>query len=318
MARPVSESRYPQGWIYDPVGQEQYLIALSRDYQLDPYFGSAARELVTAVYGEEPPMLYRALTKVLPAWKSHKQDIGDCVSHGWSLGVDTLAAVQIVLDNKPEDWFAEAASEAIYGGSRVEALGRSSGGWGDGSNGSWAARWVSGQCKGGKGGVLYRTKYGDVDLSSYSGKRAKDWGNYGVPDGLEPTAAQHPVKTVALVTSFEEAVAAIRSGYPVPVCSGQGFTSKRDADGFAKAAGSWAHCMLFWAARLGSRPGLLCQNSWGSNWISGPKWPDDQPDGSFWVEADVATRMLRGRDSFAISNLVGYPRRLIDWANVWK
>jgi hypothetical protein len=47
-------------------------------------------------------------------------------------------------------------------------------------------------------------------------------------------------------------------------------------------------------------------NSWGADWISGPK-RHDQPDGSFWVDADVAERMLRGQDSFAVSGYEGYP-----------
>src|SRR5690606_38137456 len=111
---------------------------------------------------------------------------------------------------------------------------------------------------------------------------------------------------VVLVTTFREAGAAIQSGYPVAVCSGQGFASQRDGQGFAAARGSWAHCMVFIGVRF-DRPGLLCLNSWGPRWIGGPKWPDDQPDGSFWVDARTCDRMLAGRDSFAISGYRGFP-----------
>ena len=203
-----------------------------------------------------------------------------------------------------------AATEAIYGGSRVEARGVTFGGWSDGSYGAAAAKWLMGW------GVLFRQPYDTADLSVYSASRAKQWGAYGCggkgDDGrLDAIAKQHPIRHVALVTNFDEAAAAIRSGYPVAVCSMQGFTSRRDADGFCRASGSWAHCMCFIAVRY-DRPGLLCLNSWGPNWVSGPKWPDDQPDGSFWVEAAVATRMLRGRDSFAVSGYQGFPYRKLD------
>jgi len=173
-------------------------------------------------------------------------------------------------------------------------------------------------------GVLYRQNYSPlVDLSTYSSKRAKDWGNYGCggqgDNGkLDTIAKDHPIKDVALVTTFEEAAAAISSGYPVPVCSGQGFSSTRDGEGFARASGSWAHCMCFIGVRW-DRPGLLCMNSWGTTWINGPKWPDDQPDGSFWVEKSVVNRMLSGEDSFAVSGLTGFPYRDLkhgDWVEV--
>ena len=70
--------------------------------------------------------------------------------------------------------------------------------------------------------------------------------------------------------------------------------------------------MCFIGARFEPRPGLLCLNSWGPSAQSGPKFPEDQPDGSFWVEADVATRMLSGKDSFAVSGIEGFPFRDLD------
>tara|TARA_R110000868_G_scaffold228799_2_gene481762 strand:- start:833 stop:1066 length:234 start_codon:yes stop_codon:yes gene_type:complete len=55
------------------------------------------------------------------------------------------------------------------------------------------------------------------------------------------------------------------------------------------------------------RPGLCCMNSWGPNWISGPK-RHNQPDGSGWVDAETCDRMLRVQpDSYAVSGFVGFP-----------
>jgi len=251
-------------------------------------------------------LLHRFVEQIIGEFPIHKQAIGDCVSHGWGLCTDVLACVDIAVRKEAEEWKAEAATEAIYGGSRVE-IGGGRLGNSDGSTGAWAAEFVS------KYGILARLAYGSVDLTSYSGQRAKDWGRRGVPDDLEPVAREHPVKTTSLVTTYEEARDAIANGYPVAVCSMQGFSDRRDGEGFARPQGSWAHCMSFIAVDdQHSRPGLLCMNSWGPSWISGPK-RHDQPEGSFWVDAVTCTSMLRGRDSFALSGFVGYPRRELDY-----
>lgn len=269
--------------------------------------------------------LYRALAKSYKEtygveWVPHNQGIGDCVSHGWGLAIDISLAID--YDIGKVDEFKECSTEAIYGGSRVEARGAKFGGWSDGSYGGAAAKWVVKSKN--IGGVIFREIYGDLDLRKYNSSLAKNWGNYGCggqnDNGeLDLIARQHPVLDVTLVRNFEEAAAAIQNGYPIAVCSGQGFSSSRDSDGFARASGSWSHCMAFVGVRFGERPGLLCQNSWGSRWIDGPKWPADQPDGSFWVDADTATRMLKGGDSFAISGVEGFRKRDLNhsaWARI--
>lgn len=76
--------------------------------------------------------------------------------------------------------------------------------------------------------------------------------------------------------------------------------------------------MCFLGVRF-DRPGLLCLNSWGPNWVDGPKWPEDMPEGSFWVDAETAGRMLAGEDSFAVSGPDGFRWRDLhhgDWAAV--
>ena len=76
--------------------------------------------------------------------------------------------------------------------------------------------------------------------------------------------------------------------------------------------------MSFIAVRYGSRPGLLCLNSWGPSWVRGPKWPEDMPEGSFWVDKDTVDAMLRGGDSFAVGSVAGFDWRDLDhgeWMN---
>lgn len=78
------------------------------------------------------------------------------------------------------------------------------------------------------------------------------------------------------------------------------------------ADGTSTHnCMLFGGVRFGRRPGALCINSWGDS-NDGPHYPLDMPEAikrcSFWVDANIVDRMLRGEDSFAISGFEGWTR----------
>ena len=229
---------------YEPHPEE------SREFEKSlpkPTIRQAAPGLFNAIGDDDREVfLYRFLydvyeEKIGGQWIVGRQGIGDCVSWGWAHGADIHLAVMYKRGDSA-DW-KPVATESIYGGSRVEARGRSSGGWSDGSYGSAAAKWLRDY------GLIFREKYDSVDLTTYSAKRAKDWGNYGNggqgDNGkLDNEAKKSPVREITLVTNFDEAAAAIESGYPVPVCSMQGFASVRDKDGFARPSGSWAHCLL--------------------------------------------------------------------------
>ncbi len=300
--RPASRQLF--GWSYDWRAVDEFVATLRR-----PMFCTGAAPLAGSGEGKTV-LLHQAVERVAGQFPVRTQTIGDCVSHGWALAVDVLKAVEI--DNgESESWKTITATEPIYASSRVEVGGGRLGN-GDGSYGAWAARAVQ------EYGTLLRQRYGRYDLSTYSGSKARQWGrrNGGVPDDLEPAMREHPVRSVSLVASYEEARDAIANGFPVPVCSNQGFSSRRDPEGFARPRGNWAHCMCFVSVDDDRRPGLLCVNSWGASWITGPK-RHGQPDGSFWVDADVAHRMLsRQPDSYAISNFEGYPSRDLDYRGI--
>lgn len=316
----ITGAAAPTGWTPDPEGVEAFLAELPQ-----PMFRQAGAECLAKAHGHDT-FLYRAAQKAHIArygrpWIVERQGIGDCVSWGWAHGVWIAQAVDWETGRLPEPP-AFPATEAIYGGSRVEARGRSGdgsspvGGWSDGSYGAAAARWVR------DWGVVYRDQVGGHDLLAYSADRAKQWGAYGnggKGDGgkLDTVAKRHPATHVALVKTFDEAAAAIESGFPIPVCSLQGFASTRDQHGYAKAQGTWAHCMAFVAVRYQKNgspsDALLCLNSWGPRWISGPRWPDDMPEGSFWVERPVVDRMLGSQpDSFAVGSVAGFGWRDLD------
>src|SRR4030095_3656069 len=183
--------------------------------------------------------------------------------------------------------------------SRVE-YGNLDGSYEDGSRGAWASAAVL------QGGTLSRQR-----LGGYDPNRAKNWGASGLPDDLEPEAREHRIRKATLVRTFEEARDAIANGAPIAVWSLQGFKLARDDEGFAAPSGTWYHCMKFIGSRDDHRPGLLCMNSWGADKPLGAKGEHDIPAGSFWVDAEVCTRMFKSwSDSYALSQFDGYPRRI--------
>ena len=302
------------GYTPDPDGVRDFLAELDQ-----PLFRDAGADTVAKAKGVDT-FLYRAAYKAHQAryglpWVVERQGIGDCVSFGWAHGVWIAQAVDWETGRLAQPP-AFPSTEAIYGGSRVEARGKSGdgesplGGWSDGSYGAAAARFVR------DWGVVYREQVGGHDLRAYSADRAKQWGAYGCGgrgDGgkLDAIAKKHPATHVALVTTWEEAAAAIESGFPIPVASMQGFASTTDAQGYAAASGQWAHEMCFIAVRYQKNgspsDALLCLNSWGPKWITYKgKFPADQPEGSFWVTRSVVERMLAQKDSFAVGSVAGF------------
>lgn len=267
-----------------------------------PTFSQAAPHLMGTGDGKTA-LLYEAVRKV---WgRDHDpgpQLIGDCVSWAYAGCVDTLACLQVTLGKAEEhSWDLRTHTEAVYALSRVE-YGNLDGSYEDGSVGAWAAAAVS------KGGTLSRKRLGEYDP-----KRAKDWGAKGLPDELEPEAREHLVKTVSLVRSWDELKAALANGYPIAVCSMQGFVEVRDSRGFCRPQGQWAHAMKFLAYRDDDTPGALCCQSWGpEGHPSGPLGDIQIPSNSWWVDPNTVNRMLRQQDSFCLSNFVGYKKQVDD------
>lgn len=281
------------GWIHDPTEVDRQLATMPH-----PLFAQAAPKL-SGSGADKTTLLYKAFKEAnAGAYIDYPaQTIGDCVSHGFGHGVDLLESVQIAIGKKNEV-LKQTATEAIYGMARVD-IGGELGSYSDGAVGAWAAKAVS----------TIGTVSRDV-VGPYDGNRAKTWGAKGVPSDVEKVATKHKVVTVSLVSSYEELEDALANGYPVPVCSNQGFTLKRDSDGFCHAKGVWGHCMLIVGVRAGDRPGACIFQSWGPDMPTGPL-ALDQPPNSFWVERDVVTSMLALQDSWAISQFQGYPGQVV-------
>ena len=265
-----------------------------------PVFGAAAWDLAESGKGKRV-LLYKNVQKFDPGFgPSERQTTGDCVSHSTRAAIDVTRSTEIIGGER-ESWVTRSATEGIYG---------SRGHGGQGMSCSGAARWVHQ-----KGGVLLRKDYGFVDLSKYNGSLGAGWGRRGVPSDVTNEGAKHQVKTISNIRSVEEARDAIANGYAISVCSGYGFSSRRDKNGIAKKSGSWSHAMA-WVAMDDSKEIynetlFLVQNSWGQ-WNGGPKRLD-QPDGSFWIRQGDAAGMLRGGGAWVFSDVDGFPPRKVDW-----
>ena len=287
------------GWVDDPEAVGEVVSEL----EIQSFGGTPAADIR---FSDIPESVHGWKVYEIAAglpWPEFKQgDIGSCVSFGTTQALLFSMSSERVAGQRER--VVTPCMEAIYGGSRVEVGGGKL--RGDGSIGAWAAKWIK------EWGIIPQDIFGEYDLTKYSVSRCKDWGNKGVPDVLEPIAREHPISDFVPVLTFENACKALASGYGINVCSRQGFEMKRDAEGFCKPEGTWGHSMAFIGYTKGKRPGLFVVNSWGFNSTTGPT-PGDFPKSGWWVDASVADRMLRGGDSFAYSEVHGFPIKKIDW-----
>jgi len=233
-------------------------------------------------------------------------DVGSCVSFGTNNAIERTLATQIVIAKGSKDEFKHIVEEVTYGGSRVEVGGGRI--RGDGSVGAWAAQFVQ------KWGIVERKVYGQYDLTTYNTATCRKFGQSGVPPEIEQIARERPVKDITLVKTWDSAKKALASGYGIAICSGQGFSMQRDANGICRPSGSWAHCMaLDGYTKINGKEYGHIVNSWGPDAHTGPVGPGDPPPCGFYADSATITRMLSEGDSWAFSAVSGWPKRELDW-----
>jgi hypothetical protein len=267
-----------------------------------PALRQTAPHLFGAPVPTDPILLYKAWSNVLGKYPDYPaQQIGDCVSFGHGHGNDLLQCIEIGLGEPAE--YRETDTEFIYAASREVAgiLGT-----GDGSYGAAAVKAMTTM------GMVSRAML-SAD-GTYSGDRAQEWGRTGPPPDVETLAAPYKLGSAALVSTWDELVAAITNGYPVTICTDQGFNLTRDSGGFCEAHGTWGHCMLIAGLRF-DRSGACIIQSWGPDVPSGPTVLD-QPSFSFWAEQRVVESILAEADSWALSKAPAFMKR--DLPPAWK
>lgn len=295
-------SKYFGGFIRNRAATKQFIRTRPRPFVSQQNSeirgsGSASRMRLTPIYEK--------VTGV--PFVPHYQEIGSCVGESGTLGAEFVTCIEIA-NGEREKWVGKYSVEVSYAISRVEIGGRKLRRQQDGSNGSWLAGALT------QYGVLPRGVYGRYDLTKPRPDLQRDWGYDGCPDELEPEVKEHPLKTAALVESADEGADLITNGSPIVVCSNRGFRMSADRDGFLLPSGTWYHAMLITGVDTESdRPGFEIQNSWGANWVTGPKHKLGVAAGAFWADYKVVNAMLAQGDSYALSGFDGFPARQLDY-----
>ncbi len=271
---------------------------------------------------------WRAIQAVFPAkpLPRNQGSIGTCVAVSGAAVCDGENAMAHLSGKMPKP--LPVSAESLYGG-RVELAGREQPRYGDGWYGAGFAKWVTDA-----GGLIFEKNYAElgIDLSGgYVVDRARDWGqhgNGGKKDGINGPFDTEARKTKfakrARISSLEELNAALENYHFVETCSGIGYDSPRDKDGFCQRRGSWSHAQFFAGRRtkeISGRDGYLVVNSWaayirGDGPNSPNKYPADQPDGSYWVSPADALTMLRAGDSWIVTHGEFKAVRELPWLHV--
>ncbi len=237
------------------------------------------------------------------------QRIGDCTTFAEALAVAYLMYLQMASGAR-EDYPADPATEWFYWVERHLVL-RDRLGRGDGGTGAAAAKAAT-------MGVLLRKRYGDgdLDLTEYSGARARRVGTPGntILAPLMDTADDHPVRTITQVETIRQAFDVLFNLGTLTAAANQGFSTRRDERGCVRLTSEpCPHAQgIIGFDDSGPEPMIDFQNSWPENWISGPN-PRNLPPGAYSVYAgDFERAWIRRGEVWAHSGLDGWLRQQLD------
>lgn len=254
-------------------------------------------------------------------WPCPGQTTGDCVSHGGKNSALVLIGVECELGQPDpvtgviEGW-PEVTAEAEEQG--VVASEPSYGYRGHSGQGADCARLQKYFTT--VGGVHLRQNYPDLnlDLTKYNASIGIRWGSGGPPENVNAEGKKHQIRACTDCETHEVARDFLANGYPIWCCSGLGWSSTKDENGYSRQSGSWSHSWIAMGyddrdatkSKYGF-PLFLYNHDW-ARWNSGGRrimgTEIDIPEGAFWADA----RLLNRCECRAMSNLNGFPGRVIN------
>ena len=257
-------------------------------------------------------------------WPCPGQTTGDCVSHAGKNSAIVLIGVESFLGQPDEQ------TGIVEGPPEVSALGEAQGvvaceniyGYrGHGGQGASCSRLQQYTCS--AGGIMLRKPYPELDLdfTKYNASIGIRWGaRGGPPAAVNEEGKKHQIRTCTNAPNHEVCRDFIANGYPIWACSGLGWSSSRDENGYSRQQGGWSHSWIIMGyddrpetIRKYGFPLALYNHDWGI-WNRGGRrimgTDIDIPEGSMWIDA----RLLNRCECKAMSNINGWKRRdLPDW-----
>lgn len=289
------------------------------------------------------PFLY-SYSRWPKMWPSPGQETGDCVSRGGKncgavlIGVDVAFAQPDEVTGKVEG-FPEVSELGISQGVVCpEPIYGDRGHGGQGASCDRLIRHVTDW-----GGIMLRQDYPDLglNLERLQTRLGINWGRSQTPDAVRAIGRKHQIRTATDSPTWEISRDMVANGYPIWCCSGYGWSSQRDENGYSRRQGSWAHSwdiIAFddrpWTYQKYGFPLALYIHDWG-RWNSGPRDIKDSadyvpahakadwvakgivnpqtgniliPEGSMWIDA----RLLNNCDCTAMSSFNGFPVHNLD------
>ncbi len=255
-------------------------------------------------------------------WPCPGQTTGDCVSHAGKnsgivlIGVECELAQPDPVTGVIEGW-PEVSSEAEEQG--VVACEPIYGYRGHGGQGASCDRLIKYTCE--VGGIMLRKAYPELnlDLTKYNASIGIRWGGSGgPPDAVNQEGKKHQIRTATSCDTHEIARDFVANGYPIWCCSGLGWSSTRDENGYSRQQGGWSHSwdvvgMDYRKETIEKYgfPLFLFLHDW-ARWNSGGRrilgTDIDIAEGMFWGDA----RLLNRCEMYAMSNFNGFPGRAIN------
>lgn len=281
-------------------GDDAYFPALSWSFQ-------SHSKLPAAMSGSgerETRLLYRDYRAVHGHGYKPRDQVGpSCVGHATAAAIDFLGAVEVATGRRSVPPPSKANGAWLY------AVSREFGGLSPMSAGSHCRLAVRAA---NEVGFLYNENFIFTGYDLTTERYERVW-RTGTPAELDPFATNY-ITGYFHLRNYEDVRDAISQGMPVVIGSSVGFgrTNRviyRDSDGFLNTplfrfrGKYWLHAMSFIGVSDVGREGVLCLNSWGTEWVKGPQRFGDEPLGSFWIDKETVNRMCSHGDCYAIWGL---------------